>query len=1129
MKWLGIFFFAIIILLLLPQALVSIEGVKTAEKLPEIEEKIYDELNKTEEVKVIVILRDFKALCFEEAKEKIKINQDKVLSDLILFGDKLDFRLRHKYSTLNAFAGNITKQGLEKLKINPLVKGIYLDKKVYASLTESIPLINASQVWAKGFSGKSKTVCIVDTGIDYTHPDLGGCLGASCKVLGGYDFVGDDNDPKDDNGHGTHCAGIATANGILKGVAPNASLIAIKVLNAQGSGTFADVAAGIDWCVNNATLYNISVISLSLGDGGEYNNPEIQCAGSGASDGGLSSQAIDNAVAQGIFVSVASGNEAHLNGISYPACAPNAVSVGDVYDANVGGVSWGVPTVCTDSTTYADKIVCHCNRDEILDLLAPGAMINSTVLNGGYDKYGGTSMAAPHVAGAAVILQEANPTLTPYEINDTLRKTGKSIYDSATGLTFPRIDVLAAFNQVYGIKVKVKTYEDSSYTKKEKFFTINDTVYIQANVTDIPGNPITDASVYTGLWIGSILEANITLTHYANGLYRGSFSSTSHAIGVYLINATATSNKGSGWGSNKFHLYYGSGASAYQLDWDEDKNNDYILENKHLTSVYDGKQYTNRSLLYLYQKDTNVNYTFSSISDPDSIGRGDVTTSQMRNISFYSFSFQEGENLVFTQFKLIIGITKAGPAVKQKQKLFYDGFESGNFIVGGWSLDSPPPDIGTENVYEGIYSAGKKVYSGYGGKYHRMWRTVDTTSCTNITFSYARAVEDAGSGTVTFTAEYSTNGGTTWIVVETVTDTNDIFTYKGWSLPTGAENNPNVVIRFGGIFGGTTSNSNNDWWVDAVNVTGICQVESKIETQFNITREMKSQDVDYLNYKLHNFGQNISDIRDIFPVISGRFDSVNDDIYHLEDGSDGLVTSLTANRWNNYTNSNYTVVYDNFTSSDAINNNVITLVRFNETNGFQSTGLWYETEKEGLRIRYDTTGFAQPDEVNYILAFTKGNWQTIDQWMSNIVDGNFPSPNFMTSPTGKFISITLLGYPVDFGSWDPGTINSPASGNALDQYIIRINPETNVNVDIHQKGNDYSTAEGYTLGIGNMTWVNINDVAMSVPVTKEYRLVQTNVTPSTDIDVYYWIDIPSAHRAGDYNTTITIRVSESSS
>ena len=526
-----------------------------------IESGIYDELLEKNKTKVIVMLKEDwtypekldKKEKFELKREKIKEQQNKVLSKLME-----NFELENRYKTINAFSGILTNNGLKKLEQSIFVERVYLDRIVYTTLAESVPLIEADDVHNSGFTGTG-AVCVIDTGVDYTHIDLGnpscsisqtingnnvshslesphpytdnfdfiwnitkpgfsniavhfnridveqnfdfvqllnaqgnvvqvftgshndtwsisvpgdtisvrlvtdfsitdfgfnisqvlnGTIDSSwtnCgQIIGGFDFVNNDIDPFDGNGHGTHVSGtIASQNSVNKGVAPGTNIVAAKALSDSGSGLFSNVVAAVDWCTVNKDIYNISVISMSLGEGGEYNNPSVQC------DPFATAQAISTAVGQGIFVAVASGNEAHTNGISFPACASNATSVGATYDTDAGKITWGfAPPTCTDSTTAPDQIVCFTNRGGILDLLAPGSLITSTVPGNGFATFSGTSMATPHVAALATLMLEANNTLTPFQIKDIMKNTGKPIFDSATGLTFPRINASAAVNSI---------------------------------------------------------------------------------------------------------------------------------------------------------------------------------------------------------------------------------------------------------------------------------------------------------------------------------------------------------------------------------------------------------------------------------------------------------------------------------------------------------------------------------------------------------------------------------------------------------------------------------------------------------------------------------------------------------
>lgn len=230
---------------------------------------------------------------------------------------RLPFEPKDYYThVFNGISGTVSMKDVEALSNLPQVERVYYDYQVHVTLGESVPLIGAFQVWlledpsGQAVTGKEITVAVVDTGVDYTHADLGGCLGASCRVIGGYDFVNNDADPMDDMGHGTHVAGIVGASGITTGVAPDVSFLAYKVLNEFGSGSFSDVIAGIERATdpdgNPNTDDSADVINLSLGGGGDPDDPV--------------SQAVDAAVGLGVAAVVSAGN----SGCVAPGTSPSA-------------------------------------------------------------------------------------------------------------------------------------------------------------------------------------------------------------------------------------------------------------------------------------------------------------------------------------------------------------------------------------------------------------------------------------------------------------------------------------------------------------------------------------------------------------------------------------------------------------------------------------------------------------------------------------------------------------------------------------------------------------------------------------------------------------------------------------
>lgn len=335
----------------------------------------------------------------------------------------------------------------------PSITGVGANRENVRFLNESLPLVRQPQAQALGYTGAGTTIAIIDGGIDYTDPAFGSCGMAGdpgCKVAASIGLAPDDcfaegvptqqqiqkeggcrqpHDEADPDPHGTNVAAIAL------GVAPDARVVALDVF-AGGSASDARILEAIKWVRTNASRFKIRAMNLSLGLRNSWNTAACSAANPYVA-------AFGQALGADVLPVVSSGNfafssGAYTDGVARPACTPGAVSVGAVYDANLGPQSWPLPPPdvgCTDATTAADRIVCFSQSGNPLTLLAPG----SSIAAGGI-AMSGTSQAAPHVAGAAAVLAGAAPQATPNEITNALR-LGPPILDPRNLLPKPRLDL----------------------------------------------------------------------------------------------------------------------------------------------------------------------------------------------------------------------------------------------------------------------------------------------------------------------------------------------------------------------------------------------------------------------------------------------------------------------------------------------------------------------------------------------------------------------------------------------------------------------------------------------------------------------------------------------------------------
>ncbi len=347
---------------------------------------------------------------------------------------------------LKGFSARLSSEKLQKVKADPRVLFVSEDREVSILVKdqpreEKIPRENVRkpkptptqppQKVPTGVSriglnasneGEGVGVAVIDTGISLTHPDLKDNIVANKTCVTGT------SSGNDDNGHGSHVAGtIAALNnsvGVI-GVAPKAKLLAVKVLNAQGFGTWSSVICGVDYVTANASLFNIKVANMSLGGGGSSDN---NC---GNSNSDPLHKAICKSRDAGVTYVVAAGNSSVNSSTSVPAAYDDSViTVSALADSD------GQPGGLGSATSYGadDTFATFSNYGGVVDLGAPGVSIYSTYKNNGYTILSGTSMASPHVAGSAALYLKTNPTASWSQVRDGLKATGEA---SGSGHTDP--------------------------------------------------------------------------------------------------------------------------------------------------------------------------------------------------------------------------------------------------------------------------------------------------------------------------------------------------------------------------------------------------------------------------------------------------------------------------------------------------------------------------------------------------------------------------------------------------------------------------------------------------------------------------------------------------------------------
>ncbi|MBL0176375.1 MAG: S8 family serine peptidase [Ignavibacteria bacterium] len=337
--------------------------------------------------------------------KKYIADPDALTGELQRTANGVQVHFRYRFA-LKGFAATIPPQALEGIKRNPNVDFIEPDGIATINGSQTNPpswgldrvdqtALPLNQVYNYPNDGTDVDVYIIDTGIRADHQEYNG------RVSSGWDFIDNDNNTADCQGHGTHVAG--TVGGVTTGIAKNVHLIGVRVLNCSGSGTWSQVIAGIDWVTANHNGPSVANMSLGGGYSASVN------------------QAVATSVASGVVYAVAAGNNGAVACNYSPASAPTALTVG--------------------ATGSNDARASFSNYGSCVDLFAPGVGITSSTMTGTntYASWNGTSMATPHVAGVAAIYLSANPTATPAQVMSALIGNATSGVLSGIGTGSPNL------------------------------------------------------------------------------------------------------------------------------------------------------------------------------------------------------------------------------------------------------------------------------------------------------------------------------------------------------------------------------------------------------------------------------------------------------------------------------------------------------------------------------------------------------------------------------------------------------------------------------------------------------------------------------------------------------------------
>lgn len=403
---------------------------------------------------------------------------------LVVFKEKIDKttigvakgKIKHEFKSIPIVSAEVPAYEVKRLKKNPDVAAVEVDTKVKIQAQTQdwgILQVKAPRAWSSKYTGKGIKIAVIDTGIAL-HDDL--------AVKGGVSFVSYTNSYSDDNGHGTHVAGIIGArnNSIgTVGVAPDSHLYSVKVLDKDGTGYMSDIISGIDWSITN----KMDIVNLSMGS--RTNSYVLE-------------KVVNKAYSEGILVVAAAGNDGTYDGagdnVNYPAKYDSAIAVAAANTIN--------------------KRASFSSTGNTVEVAAPGVNVVSTYLNNEYVYMSGTSMAAPYVSGNLALLKQAYPVLTNVELREKLKRTALDLGSAGRDTWFGYGLIQAPLQQTISIPTsnRSQTYETRTVLSTDKLtYSGGNKVHVKAKVTDSYGRVLSGAQVMFTIIKSSVTYPNVKI------------------------------------------------------------------------------------------------------------------------------------------------------------------------------------------------------------------------------------------------------------------------------------------------------------------------------------------------------------------------------------------------------------------------------------------------------------------------------------------------------------------------------------------------------------------------------------------------------------------------------------------